>query len=265
MYKTLNECDIMSINAENRVIWDANASTWNDAMSENGNRWHRELIAPKTLEFLELTKSDTVLDIGCGNGIFSRKLRSYGMSVVAFDFSEKNIEYAECYNSDNINYSVLDATDYDQLISLGVNRYEKAVANMVLMDIPTIEPLFRAMEQLLSDDGIFVFSIQHPCFVSENSESITRNVKDQNGKSGLEQEGVGVFDYSENSIAMGEAIEGQPEKQFYFHRSLSIYLQCAFKYGFSVDGIHEPTFQTDNDELFSRIPPVIIVRLRKAT
>ncbi len=259
VHKTLNECDLNAINVKNRQIWDANAKTWDEAMNENGNRWHSELIAPKTIEFLELVNGYSVLDVGCGNGVFSRRLSSFGVSVDAFDFSEKNIENAKRYDSDNINYSVLDATDYDQLISLGIKRFERAVANMVLMDIPTIEPLFRAMEQVLTDRGVFVFSIQHPCFISENSVPINRTI----GANNIEQDGIGIFEYLKNETSMGEAIEGQPEKQFYFHRSLSTYLECAFKYGFYVDGIHEPTFESSSDELFSRIPPVIIIRLRK--
>jgi hypothetical protein len=35
---------------------------------------------------------------------------------------------------------------------------------MALMDIPTIDPLMRALRRLLKPEGRFVFSVQHPAF-----------------------------------------------------------------------------------------------------
>lgn len=243
------------INEKNKSIWNTNAAIWDKAMGDEGNRWHNELIAPKTLEYLNLSTDDIVLDIGCGNGIFARRLRTLDVAVTAFDFSEENIRSAHKYESEGIAYRVLDATQYDELLKLGEGCFDSAVSNMVLMDIPTIEPLFEALPKLLKNNGTFVFSIQHPCFNSNATSVVEEEVE------GEHRQVVKIHNYIEKSTGMGDAIEGQPQKQYYFHRPISAYLDCAFKNGFVVEGFHEPAF--NDDTLFSKIPPVLIVKLRK--
>lgn len=239
-----------SINSENRNIWDENASVWDEAMGCNGNSWHRELVAPTTLEFLEVEPGDTVLDVGCGNGVFARRLSDLGAVVTAVDFSSELLECARSYPSEGIRYESADATDYSSLVKLG--RFRSAVANMVLMDIPAIEPMFKALNEMLCDNGLFVMSIQHPCFNSSGVEFLKRG--DRNS--------VVVADYNESYSGKGDAIEGQPLEQYYFHRSISTYLECAFRFGFILDGFHEPVFQKECG-IYGRIPPVLIMRLRK--
>lgn len=239
----------------NKAVWEANANLWDQVMDRDGNEWHNVLIAPKTLEFLTLSPNDSVLDIGCGNGIFARKLRKLDVIVTAFDFSETNIRNAKKYDSRGINYKVLDATNYDELLNLGKNCFDSAVANMVLMDIPTIEPLFEALAEVLKKNGIFVFSVQHPCFNSNESTIVDEEID------GKRFQSVRISNYTEETTGLGDAIDGQPKKQYYFHRPLSQYLNMAFQNGFVVEGFHEPVFSGEG--LFSKIPPVLIVKVRK--
>ena len=43
-----------------------------------------------------------------------------------------------------IEYRLVDATDKEQLLALGEGRFDALVCNMVLMDMPVIDPLSRA-------------------------------------------------------------------------------------------------------------------------
>lgn len=52
-----------------------------------------------------------------------------------------------------IEYHVLDATDEEGLMALGEGRFDAAVANMALMDITVIKPLFAALHRLLRPGG----------------------------------------------------------------------------------------------------------------
>ncbi|MBB5168823.1 2-polyprenyl-3-methyl-5-hydroxy-6-metoxy-1,4-benzoquinol methylase [Rummeliibacillus stabekisii] len=63
----------------------------------------------------------TILDIGCGNGNFSRRLAELGAHVVAFDYSEQMVESAKNRSENYLNqidYRVVDATNYDELFRL---------------------------------------------------------------------------------------------------------------------------------------------------
>lgn len=62
---------------------------------------------------------------------------------------------------------MIDATDEQALLSLWRTKpYTKAVSNMAIMDIADVTKLFRCVNELLAEGGIFVFATQHPCFVT---------------------------------------------------------------------------------------------------
>ena len=58
--------------------------------------------------------------------------------------------------------------------------------------------------------------------------------------------------------AAGIAIEGQPEEQIYYHRSIQDIFNLCFRAGFVIDGFYEECFKNNKE-----IPMVMIVRLKK--
>jgi 2-polyprenyl-3-methyl-5-hydroxy-6-metoxy-1,4-benzoquinol methylase len=72
---------------EIRRIWDAKAAFRDERMGE-GNQFQLELIGPAVERLLDLRPVERVLDSGCGNGVFSRRLARLGARVVATDVSE---------------------------------------------------------------------------------------------------------------------------------------------------------------------------------
>ncbi|UVI29039.1 class I SAM-dependent methyltransferase [Paenibacillus spongiae] len=161
------------LNDESQTRWDANAGYWDDYMGAQSNQFHRELIRPHTEQLLKPAEGQTILDIACGNGNFSRRLAELGANVVAFDYSPNMIERAIARSAEyagRIEYRVADASSTAQLHELGIERFDSAVANMALMDIADIAPLVQSLLTLLKPDGIFVFSITHPCFQNARHE-----------------------------------------------------------------------------------------------
>ncbi|MFA8434280.1 MAG: class I SAM-dependent methyltransferase [Marinifilaceae bacterium] len=239
-------------NIENRKSWNTNSADWDNYMGESGNDWHKELVAPDTERLLNLQKGDNLLDIGCGNGLFSRRMAKRGVKVRAFDFSQLNIENARKYDCHNIDYEILDATNNGDLNKLHDRRYNGIVSNMVLMDMPEIETLFSHIRDLLEENGTFVFSIQHPCFNSEYVEQESNN-------------SLLLRDYIHPSTSKGIAIPTQKVEQYYFHRPISYYLNLGIDNGLVVNGFVEPTF--DNEKKFemysNKFPPILIIRMIK--
>src|SRR4051812_18551972 len=76
--------------SESRDIWDTNAENWDKCIGAGGG-WQTSLIAPMVEEMLNVQPGESVLDIACGNGFFSRRLAERGATVVASDFSPKLI------------------------------------------------------------------------------------------------------------------------------------------------------------------------------
>jgi 2-polyprenyl-3-methyl-5-hydroxy-6-metoxy-1,4-benzoquinol methylase len=255
--------------------WEKKAAFWDKMMGE-GNAFQRVLIGPATERLLKVLPGETVLDVACGNGVFSRRLAKLGAKVVAIDFSEKFIELArsrtaEAGYANSVEYLVIDATDKEQMLALREERFDAAVCNMALMDMPAIDPLMRALRRLLKPKGRFVFSVQHPAFNS-NAVRLALEVEDREGTL-VETYSVKVTGYLQVPPGKGAGIPGEPVAHPYFHRPLSELLGACFRAGFAVDGLEEPSFAEPEDgsraaarslswEDLVGIPPVLVVRTR---
>jgi hypothetical protein len=141
---------------------------------------------------------------------------------------------------------------------------------MAVMDMPEIAPLFRALSQLLPPAAAFVFSVTHPCFHSASIERFAEVYEEASRRSGI-RSGIKVLSYLSPSARKTEAVIGQPEPQFVFHRPLSVLFQQGFDAGFVVDGIEEPRLVRNRpfkgaiswDDM-PDIPPILVVRMRLA-
>ena len=261
--------DHSHLNAETRRIWNVNAHWWDDKIGD-GNAFQCELIEPTTERLLSITPDQTILDIACGAGRFARRMAQLAAHVVALDFSEKFIERARHRTpaqTPNIEYHLIDATDKQQLLGLGSQRFDAAVSSMALMDMSTIDPLMASLPTILKPRGAFVFSVMHPCF---HSAGTTRFAElSEADPAATIHYGVKVAQYLSPTACKGYGIIGQPEPHYYFHRSLETLFNTAFRHGFVIDGFAEPALQpapqdTGNPRWKSmpEIPPVLVVRLR---
>ncbi|MEH7380965.1 class I SAM-dependent methyltransferase [Bacillus sp. JJ1533] len=245
--------------------WEMNAEHWDDYMGEESNRFHRELIRPYTEKLLNVKDGQTILDIACGNGNFSKRLSELGAKVVAFDYSAKMIERAKIRTkaySEQIEYRVVDATSYEQMSELGNEKFDSAVANMALMDIADIAPLVKSLHKMIKPNGVFVFSITHPCFQPPGVRKITET-EDRNGNV-VTTNSVQISNYLTPEPYKAIGIKGQSIPHLMFHRPLSYYLNLFFESNFLLDGIEEPSFQNESNKFeWTEIPPVLILRFRK--
>ena len=131
---------------ESKKIWNQNAEFWDNAMGDDSNEFHRDVVRPKVTELLSPNPTDYILDVACGNGNYSGYLAQQGVSVVAFDYSENMIELAkkrQAQYGSKIEFYVADATSKESILALQRSQpFTKAVSNMAIMDITEIAPLF---------------------------------------------------------------------------------------------------------------------------
>lgn len=254
-------------NEEPRRLWNAKAAFWDEKMGD-GNLFQRELVGPATERLLCVEPGERVLEVGCGNGVMSRRLAALGASVLATDFSEKLLERARARGTENVEYRLVDATNEPELLALGERGFDAAVCNMALMDMPEVEPLFRALSKLLSEGGRFVFSVQHPCFNS-NAVAMLAEVEDRDGELSTAYS-VKLSGYLDLPPGKGAGMPGEPNPHYYFHRPLHELLGACFSAGFVMDGVEEPALaagpggDAPSWRNLAGIPPVFVARMRLA-
>lgn len=254
-----------------REAWEANAEVWDERMGDEGNDFFNVLCWPVLESLLAPQPRQHILDIACGNGLTSRRLAALGAQVTAFDFSANLIEKARARSANYqslITYRVVDATNEQELLSLGQENYNSALSNMALFDMADIETLFRTLPKLLKPGGTFVFSLTHPAFNNASSMHVMEEFDDGEIKTIYS---VKISRYMTPYHAHGLALRGQPKPQMYFERPLQYYLNLGFQNGFVLDGFEERAFPPDHPQTaplgwggkFSEIPPVLVARLRK--
>lgn len=257
--------------AETQHLWNLKAAAWDARMGE-GNAFQRVLVGPAAERLLAIRPGEVVLDVACGNGVFARRLASLGARVVATDFSRRFLELAQARpteHADRIEYRLVDATDEAQLVALGAGRFDAAVCNMALQDMPAIEPLLRALGRLLTPAGRFVFTLPHPAFNSPGGTRLALEEDDREGQL-VETYSVKVINYLDVPAVKGVGMPGEPAPHYYFHRPLSRLFGACFAAGFVLDGLEEPVFGPEDEAgrplgwaNFKTVPPVLAARAQR--
>jgi 2-polyprenyl-3-methyl-5-hydroxy-6-metoxy-1,4-benzoquinol methylase len=259
--------------AETAGVWNALAAWWDDAIGD-GNATQDVLIEPAQERLLDLEAGETVLDIACGAGRFTRRMAAKGAQIVAFDHSETFIararERTEPELAERIDYRVLSADDSGALLALGERRFDAAVCTMALMDMALVTPLLSVLPRLLADDGRFVFSVTHPAFNSGDARLVGELV--ERDRSFVTELSVRVTDYLTPRMQRGVGIRDQPVEQHYFHRPFGVLLNACFDQGFVLDRLEEPALPSSDEPLGRRtvswsnvdlLPQVLVARLKR--
>ena len=119
-----------------------------------------------TIEFLlEKIKSDTnetVVDIGCGDGRFSRELALADSScqITGVDYSERAVRLASAMNSDITNLAFRSA---DITSAHGLERFDSAILMEVFEHIPLSDTgrFMSGVRGLLKDGGTLHLTVPH--------------------------------------------------------------------------------------------------------
>lgn len=269
-----NPSQLIDLNEAARDMWDQKASFWDEKMGD-GNDFHRLLVSPAVERLLALQPGETVLEIACGNGVFSRRMAQLGVCVLATDFSVQFLERARARTSEHddlIDYHLLDATHEEQIVALGKQRFDAAVCNMAIMDIAEIDPLMRGLRQVVKPTGRCVFSLSHPCF-NHSGMALCAEANTVDGEI-VTTLAVKVTEYLHLRPQKSVGMVGEPVPHYTFDRPLHILFNACFHAGFVLDGLEEPAFHYPEDGSqprrllswtnYREIPAALVARLRIA-
>lgn len=147
---------------DTRRAWNEAAGAWETFVESGADYYRHEIHGPALLAACGSVAGLEALDLGCGQGYFSRELARAGARVIAVDLAEEQIAYArqhEAQTSLGIDYQHLSATQVGQHWPA---RFHLAAACMSLHDMAAPAEVFHSTYQALRPSGRLVFSIPHP-------------------------------------------------------------------------------------------------------
>ena len=112
---------------------------------------------------LGLKAGDSILDLGCGPGLYASRLARAGFQVTGVDYSRRSIEYAKEYAAKN--YWNISYRHQNYLELKDINQYD--VALLIYGDFSPFDPqqrtvLLQNIHGALKPDGRFVLDVSTP-------------------------------------------------------------------------------------------------------
>lgn len=218
---------------DKKTSWGSVAVWYDDLLENNESTYQKDLILPNLKRLMEVSKSDRILDLACGQGFFSRAFQSAGAKVVGTDVSPELLEIAKKRGPEAIEYRVSPADDLHFLKNESVN---KAVIVLALQNIENIKGVFEECARVLQKNGLFYIVLNHPCFRVPKDSSWGYDEK-----TGIQYRRVDSYiSERKEKIQMwpGDAPE---EFTLSFHRPLQYYFKALSKSGFAVARVEEWT------------------------
>jgi len=245
---------------------DSSTESWGNI--EMSNEWikmaqinpHRlHFIMPFTFQQLGDVSGKRILDLGCGEGGYSRELARKGAIVTAVDCAHIAIKYCESRSDEEklqITYLIRNSSD---LYEIADETFDIVLASMMLMDCEDFEGTIREIARVLKPQGKVFASVCHPCFHS--SGGIGRQDK------GIEKKVV-VSNYYHPTEWEAPLSSGSI-KVIWRHRTMEDYIKTFIKCGLTITDLSEPV-PTDEQAALSveiawmqKIPIFLFWELKK--
>lgn len=230
------------------------AHAYTEAIGHDGGSFFQRFL-PFLRRHLPDFDGAKVLDVGCGHGWLSAYLAAQGAVPYGIDGSAALIASARQHYP-ALGFEVADLTEPLEAGS----DYDAAVAHMVLMDLPVLDPVMRTVASSLRPGGTFLFTILHPAFFNYRP---SRPHDPQPWHRA-------VTDYLTVQQWRIESFGGH----WHYHRPLQDYVTALAGVGLSVIGLDEPATPpehrraasqwTDHERWFATLPTMLSIAAVRA-
>lgn len=154
------------------IAWNELGEEWFELAQKGEARMH--FIMPYMLKYIGIVDGLKILDLGCGEGGYSRELSKRNATVVSVDCSEKAIKYSmELAKKEalNIEHYIRNSND---LYKIKDNEFDIVLCSMMLMDCEDLEGTLHEVARVLKPNGKLFASVLHPCFDGNHEKGIGR-------------------------------------------------------------------------------------------
>ena len=207
------------------IAWNAMGDEWFE-LAQTGEA-RNCFIMPNMLKFMGDVAGKRILDLGCGEGGYSRELTKRGAHLVSVDCSKRAIEIASSLAEKeglSIEHFVRNSND---LFDIEPEQFDIVLCSMMLMDCEDFEGTLREAP----NGGLFA-SVLHPCFDGNHDIGIGRQGEE------IERQVV-VKNYFEPKEWEAPLWKGTVPV-IWRHRTMEEYVKAFIKAGLMIFDLNEP-------------------------
>jgi len=208
--------------------WDSSEQWYTSCVGEKGHYYHQAVVLPNALRLLG--KYNSLLDIGCGQGVLARHIPET-VEYVGVDLSKELIASAKRM-SKQAKFFVADASGE---LPVEKKDFERAVFILSLQNMEKGEEAIQTAGRHLKKGGKLLIVMNHPCFriPRQSGWDIDEKMK-------LQYRRVNSY-MSPQSIPIqtNPGKGGSSETTFSYHHSLTEYSSWLQKGKFAIGSIEE--------------------------
>lgn len=212
------------------IAWNAMGNEWFE-LAQTGEA-RNCFIMPNMLKFMGDVAGKRILDLGCGEGGYSRELTKRGAQLVSVDCSKRAIEIASSLAEKeglSIEHFVRNSND---LFDIESEQFDIVLCSMMLMDCEDFDGTLREAVRVLKPNGRLFASVLHPCFDGNHDTGIGRQGE------GIERQVV-VKNYFEPKEWEAPLWKGTVPV-IWRHRTMEEYVKAFIKAGLTIVDLNEP-------------------------
>ena len=227
--------------------WKQSAQAWIDSQGETGDTSRREILDPALEPILMDVTGLKVLDVGCGEGRYARKLAKKGAMVTGVDPVEAFIKHARALHPDGT-YVIAGG----ESLPFPDRSFDLVLSYLSIIDILQYRKAIHEMGRVLRSNGRIVL------VTLSNLASTTDGwAKDEAGRKIYRTVDRYMEEFSMDLSWTDINIRN-------YHRPLSSILGAFFECGLVVDGFYEPLPRPESAEYGDehRVPTFQIVTFR---
>lgn len=224
-----------TLHAVQKTSWGS-VSTWYDShLEKDKDTYHEKVILPNLLRLLGEIKGKNVLDLACGQGYFSRAMRTQSATVVGLDISKELIALAKEKNKESKNNIEFFATPSDDLFMIKDNSQDVVVCVLAIQNIEKLNETIKECSRVLRPKGKLYLVMNHPAFripqFSDWGYDEENNIQYRRVDKYLLEEKV--------KIDMTPGAKTNKKFTYSFHRPLQVYMKALSKNNFMIARLEE--------------------------
>lgn len=221
--------------------WGEVAEWYDSHLGSSDDTYHTQVIFPNLLRILGDIKGKKILDLACGQGIFTDTLASLRADTVGIDISKELITIAKDRNlikgkaKKEVRGAEYFVTPSDDLYMIKDDTQDIVVCVLALQNIEKLDKTLEEVSRILVRGGRFIMVLNHPMYRNPRK---THWGYDE--ATSIQYRRVDEY-MSESSVKIDMTPGSKVDKKYTisFHRPLQLYVKALSKHHFAITRLEE--------------------------